>query len=413
METAPLDGSQGPSNVVYNQGENLNCLAIKRSTWGRRCLGFCGILVCRGLSAQTTNALPPEIFQIPDFSYWNTDVTLRGSLGYRDNPTLSGASSTNAQTSAFWSAGGDVLVFRLPVNGWQFNAFASYSYLNYVSLGGASSASDEQDGMAMAQLSKELGGDWKTGVSFSSMLQDQVVDTTITQTNGSSITEIKGENVTGRWFVRKSFKPYWTELSLSTTRQWLALPLYGFWQPGARLAAGRDYGHGSALSLTYQWAYVDFDTREQVVATNGAAIAGTHLRFQSQSAELAWQQAWNDNKKWQTVTKAGLDINQDNGSGYFDFWQYHLAEQLKYKVRTWDWAATTALNYYDFTVQPASLTDLSLRRKTTISAGLTAGKKLGKSFKIFASATYERSLSNTDYDAYETATVTAGVEYHF
>jgi hypothetical protein len=356
--------------------------------------------------------LSPDDFKLPKISLWYTDVTLRSSVGYRDNPTLSSNGNTNAPANAFWSVGGDLILFRLPVNGWQFSAFANYNYLSYVSLGASSSTSAEQNGMAMAQLSKDLGGDWKTGVSLSSMYQDQVVDTTITQTNGTSITEILGENVTGRWFVRKDFKPWWTELSLSTTRQWLAAPLDGFWQPGARFAAGRSCGHATDLSLSYQWAYVDFDTRAQEDAT-GASVPGTHLRFQTHSTELAWQQTWDDPKHWQTVTKAGLDVNQDNGSGYFDYWQYHLAEQLKYHAGTWEISATSALNYYDFTVQTASSTDLSLRRKTTASAGLSASKKLGKSFKVFASASYERSLSNADYDAYETATTSAGVEYHF
>jgi hypothetical protein len=387
-------------------------LALKRSKWVRRCLVFCAVLAGQDLSAQTTNGLDLASLKIPDISFWNYDVMLRSSVGYRDNPTLGNSSSTNASSNPFWAAGGDLLVFRLPSNGWQFNAFATYNYLSYVSLGGASNASDEQTGMAMAQLSKELGGDWKTGVSLSSMYQDQVVDTTITQTNGTSITEIRGENVTGRWFLRDDFKPWWAEFSLSTMRQWLAPPLDGFWQPGVRLAAGRDYGHGSEVSLSYQWAYVDFDTREQVDA-NGDALAGTLLRFQTHSAELVWREAWDEKNHWQTVTKAGLDLNLDNGSGYYDYWQYHLTEQLKYHAGTWEISITPALNYYAFTVQEASATDLSLRRKTTMAAGLYAGKKLGKSLKLFAGAAYERSLSNADYDAYETATVSTGVEYHF
>ncbi len=354
--------------------------------------------------------LPPGL-QIPKVSYWNTDVTVRTSSGYRDNPTLS--SSGGAANYAFWAAGGDLLTFRLPVNGWQFSAFGTYNYLNYVPVGGASSASAEQTGMALGQLTKDWGGSWKTGGSVSAFYQDQVVDTTVTQTNGSSVTEIVGENLTGRWFVRKTFQPGWSELTLSLSREWLAAPLDGFWQPGARLAVGRDYGQrGSAVSLFYQWALVDFDTREQTSAS-GFAVPGTRLRFQTHSTEFLWQQGWDAAKRWQTVTRAGLDWNQDNGAGYYDYWQYHLAEELKYHPGTWDFALTAGVNYYDFTVQQASQTDDSLRRKTSLAAGIYAGKRLGKSFKVFANASYEHSISNAGYDAYTTTTTSAGLEYHF
>ncbi len=358
-----------------------------------------------------TNCLSLTNFALPKIRLWNLDASLRTSVGYRANPTYSSL-ATNSQDAPFWAAGGDLLVFRLPTGGWQFSSFLSYDYLSYVRLGGARDTSREQQGMAMAQLSKQLGGDWKTGVSVCSIYQDQVVDTGIIQTNGSSISEILGENVTARWFVRDDFKPWWTECDLSGTRQWLAAPLDGFWEPCLRLAAGRGYGSGGDLSLWYQWAHLGFDTREQVTADDYAE-PGTHLGFQSHSTELQWQQMWDERKRWQTLTRAGFDYNLDNGSGYFNYWQYHLSEQLKYQAKTWEVSASAAGRYCAFPVQPASETDLSHHRKTVVSAEVCGRKKLGKSFTIFARFAYGCSLSNASYDNYATSTTTAGLEYRF
>jgi len=387
------------NRVLFSFPSRLHC-------WGVLIL----VLMFQDFSSIAADNLSLKDLGLPKISLWNSDITLRSSVGYRDNPTLS--STTNAQNNPFWSTGGDVIIFRLPTGGWQFNTFASFNYLSYVGLGNTSEVSSEKLGMWMAQLAKDLGDGWKSGVGLSAMYQDQVVDTSVTQTNGSSISEIVGESVAARWFVRKDFRPYWTEWDLQTTRQWLAAPLDSSWQPGTRLAAGRNYGYGSELSLAYQWSYVAFDTREQVTA-DGYSDPGTHLCFQSQATELTWRHGWDAKKHWQTLTKAGLNWNQDNGVGYFDFWQYQISEQLKYHADTWEISASSGYHYFDFPVQAVSQTDLAKRRKTSVSAALYGEKKLGKHCKIFCNFAYEESHSNTSYDTYGTSTTSLGVEYHF
>jgi hypothetical protein len=157
---------------------------------------------------------------------------------------------------------------------------------------------------------------------------------------------------------------------------------------------------------------VGFDTREQVTAA-GVAKSGTLLRFQHQLVELVWHQVWDQKSHWHTVTRLGLDLNQDNDSGYFDFWEYRLAEQIKYKGKTWEISVLGRVDYYDFPIQTISATDPALRRKTLFGASLRAEKFLGKSWRLFATYAYERSLSNLTSDAYQVGTTSGGVEYRF
>ena len=341
------------------------------------------------------------------FPLWYTDINVRSGFGYKDNVTLS---SGNPQGSPFWTAGGDVLVYRLPSGGWQFSGFASFDNVGYFDT--STGVDNERIATAMAQATKELGQDWKMGAGASYMFQDQVFDVSATQTSQYTNTEVLGNSVVGRWFVRKDLKPYWVDAELSVTRQWLNAPLDSYLQTGPRLTVGRSYGQGSDVSLSYQWAWVGFDTREQVTA-DGFAEPGTSLRFQNHLVELTWHQGWGPKNPWHSTTRLGLSVNQDNGSGYFDFQEYRLAQQIKYKARTWEISAAGRLDYYDYPVQMVSDTDPSLRHQTLLGLTLRADKCFGKSWRVFATYAYDRSWSNLGSDAYQANTTSVNIEYRF
>lgn len=364
------------------------------------------VLLAAGAGAAEPSSLPPdENLKIP---LWYESASVRSGFGYKDNVLLS--QSGNARGSAFWTAGGDLMAYRLPSAGWQFNCLGSFDHVGYLDRSVGVGA--EQVGMAMAQAIGNLGRDWKLGMGVNYFYQNQVFDLSVTETNQAAISQVLGHNLTGRWFARKDFKPYWLEAEMSLTRQWLAAPLDGFWQLGPRLTAGRTLRPGSDLTFTYQWSWVELDHRELVTA-DGYLQPGTRLRFQPQSAELAWHQVWDAKARWHTYTKAGYDVNEDNGSGYFNFHQYRLAEQFKYRARTWELSAQLRFGTYDFPIQPVSATDPSKRDKRIWGASVRAEKSLGKSIKLFATYAYDRSISNVGYDQYHVSTTSVGAECHF
>lgn len=357
--------------------------------------------------APSADTPPPFLANDFKFPLWYEDFSVRSGFGYKDNVALS---STEPRGSAYWHAGGDVMVYRLPSGGWTLNSFASVNHLGYLDT--STGVNNEESAMLMVQVVKELGRNWRMGLGGNYLYQDQVLDVSAAEGSDFTIGEVRGHTAIGRWFVRKDLHPYWVEVEDCAARQWLAAPLDGFWQSGPRLTLGRSHGHGSDLTLTYQWSYLTFDSRLQTDAT-GLEVADTSLRFASQCADLAWHQVWDQQAHWHTVTRVGVDLNRDNAAGYFDFTQYRLAEQLKYRAKTWELSLALRLGYYDYPVQTAAQDDPSLRRKTGVGIGVHAEKTLSKHFRLFADYSYDRSISNAAYDRYLANGISSGVEFRF
>jgi len=372
--------------------------------------GYAGVAAALVVAVQTHSAEPSvedllaEDFKIP---LWEESFNLRAGFGYKDNVLLSG---TEPQGSAFWAAGGDVMIFRLPTRGWWFHLLVSADNTGYFdrSIG----VDNEQVVVGAAQVARDLGRQWKTGIGLNYLFQNQVCDVTATETNRAEIGEVVGHNFTGRWFVRKKIQRWWAEAEVNLTRQLYESPLDDFWQTGPRLAVGRDYGRGSEVTLSYRWDHLSFDTRE-TVDTQGYANPGTDLRFQEHSVDLAWHHVWDRNRRWHTTARASLETNEDNGSGYFDFWRYRGALQAQYRARSWEASAHLRLALYDYPVQPVSPTDPELREKTLLTAGVRGQKTLAKRWKVYAQYSHDQSLSNLAFDDYSANTVSAGVDFQF
>jgi hypothetical protein len=342
----------------------------------------------------------------PGISLWNESASLRAGLGYKDNVTLS---STGSNGSAFEAAGFDLLVFRLPWNNWQFNFFASGSDTRYFeqSVG----VDTEQRAAASGQLIWLLGNGWKSLSTAQYSYLNQVLDVSAT-TQTQIRQKVLGHTVTGRQGVRKDFSPYWAEAIFGISRHFFGRPLDDYWQGGPQLTLGRTYGHGSDLSLSYQIQEAQFDTFEQA-RPDGTLISGAPLEFRVQSVELASQHHWDTQRRWRSSTRLSAQWTRDNGPGYYDYFQYRVAEQLRYRATTWEVSAQLSVTQYDFDGRTVSATDLTTQDRTPILFSLRGEKRLAKSWKLYASYDYERSHSNVELQRYEANVGLAGIEYSF
>jgi hypothetical protein len=322
-------------------------------------------------------------------------------MGYKDNVTLS---STDPQGSAFWLSGIEAIAFRLPSGGWQFNALLDATDVRYFD---SPSVDSEQQVVAVAEVTRDLGRDWKSALGMNYLYQNQVFDLSTTYTNSTAIGQIVGHTLTPRWKVRKEWRPFWAEAEFIGTRQILESPLDSYWQLGPRLAVGRSLGPRSEISLAYQCSWLDYDSREQLDAA-GQSITNTSLALQTHLVEIAWTQSWDNKRRWQTTTRAGFEANHDNGSGFFDYRHYRLAQELRYRTDKWEAKARARVSYYDYLTQPVSADDPSKRHRTLVALSLLAERKLARHLKIFAGCTWERSLSNVSFDDYQASVVTGG-----
>lgn len=337
---------------------------------------------------------------------WYHSVGLRGAFGYKDNVTLS---HTGAQASTFWQSGVEAVVFRLPTHGWQFNFYASAEDTRYFD---APSVGSEQVVMAMAQAAKDLGRQWKSTLGFNYLFQNQVFDMSATYTNSSSVGQVLGQTFSPRWLLRKQLNAFWVEGEAIGTRQILDAPLDSYWQLGLRTAGGYTFGYNSELTLAGQWSDLEYDSREQADSL-GASIPGTSLALQGTTVELALSHIWDQQRRWQTSTRLGYEVNIDNGSGFYDYNVFRLAQQLKYRRPTWEVSAQARVGFYDYATQTVSPTDPSPRQRTLVTASLRAEKKLTKHWTVYATYLYDRSLSDVDFDDYAANTVMGGVAFGF
>lgn len=377
-------------------------------------MAFAGLpaagLVMAAAPAGKAPAPVAPVAPIPDefkISLWQQMYSVRGGMGYKDNPTLS---STAPKGSAFWFAGGDAMLFRLPSGGWTVTALGSVDNLSY--LDKTIGVENEQSAVAMVQAAKELGNGWKTGLGSTYMYQDQVLDVSASEGSELAVAEVLGHTLTGRWFLRKDLKPYWLEAEATAARMWMSAPIDSSWTAGPRLTLGRAFGPRTQISATWQWIQTAYDTRGKTDSA-GVEIPDTTLRFGAHSVGVAWSQTWDDKARWRTSTGIGVDLNTDNSSGYFDSRQYRFAEGLVFSAGTWKVSVNIGLSYLDCPVQAVSLDDPALRRKTAISGGGHVEKGFGKHVAVFANYTYERSLSNAAYDHYIANAVSSGVEFRF
>jgi hypothetical protein len=53
------------------------------------------------------------------------------------------------------------------------------------------------------------------------------------------------------------------------------------------------------------------------------------------------------------------------------------------------------------------------RHRTVLALGVHAEKDLGKAWKLYMNYSFDRSLSNEEFDEYQVNTVSGGVEFRF
>jgi hypothetical protein len=266
--------------------------------------------------------------------------------------------------------------------------------------------------LAVAQGSKILGRGWRAGLGMNYMYQNQVFDFSANYTNESSVGQVLGHSIMPRGSLRKAIEAFWVEVEFSGTRQWLDAPLDDYWVMGPRVTSGFTWGHGSEVTVAWQGSHLTYDQREEVDGT-GAAIADTSLALDSQAAELSLHHIWDRRKRWHSITGLGYETSRDNGGGFFDYSNYRVSQQLRYRSDRWDVTAQARLGYYEYATQIVSATDEALRRRTMLRLALRAERTLTKHLKAHVGANWDRSFSSLEFDDYKAAAVSGGLAFAF
>lgn len=375
------------------------------------------VLRARGLVALTLLWLPiflagaaergrDSAERLPPISLWDVSVNVRVGAGYKDNVTLS---RFGAEASPALMSGLDLLVFRLPTDGAELSFMFSGDDTRFLS---AQRTDKEQTFFALGQLKADCASGWGGGLAVEYLYLDQVLDAS-TLDYGTGSIQARGHGlILSPTICRRLGAASTLELAFPVNRYYYVWPLDDYWEGGPRLALKHEYGWRSELEVSYELARRLYDNRWQASAA-GELLPDTGLEFLLQRAQAAWRHHWDQNRHWRSTTKLGVEINQDNGSGYFDYRRYFVSEQLRFRAGGWELRARGALSFYDYALQTVSATNPAKRNKMLLTASFRAEKSLAKKLKLFAEFEHERALANITYDAYRGNTVCCGLDWEF
>lgn len=339
-------------------------------------------------------------------SPWTPLFELRAAGGFKDNLLLSPG---NRISSAFIGTGADVVLSRLPVDGRLLNFLISADDRRYLDDGPVES---EDFVLGLAQAKADLSPAWQIGLDGRYVFQDEVVDVSIFETNRQSLL-VRSHSLAAmpnlRW---NGPSGVWTELSATVLRSWYSAPLDDLWEGGGKLTVGVEMENRSSVQLDYSHNHRSYDSREKT-ALDGSPIAGTTLALLQNDLALLWKQNWDDARRWRTSLRVGMQINRDNGPGYYDHQRYSVTPQLRYVEDSWELELQLRYAHYDFTHQPAVGDSGDKRVRDLASARVRGERKLWKELTGFVEYEHEQSISNRPLDEYHVNTVSAGTVWEF
>jgi len=331
--------------------------------------------------------------------------------------------------SAFTASGFDFFLLRLPYDGTECTVLLTADHRHYFSV---PEANEELTVLANGQVRRTFDAGWALGGTANYFFMNQVFDASVTEAESGPNHEVdpillaRGHTfglrpVAGRSLGKRS----WLDLEFPVSRQLYDrdpdadLVLYDYWEFGPRLIGRHEYGNRSEFSLSYGINWRPYDNRAQL-DKEGWEEPGTDLAFLWQRAEAQWRQTWDPKQRWRTTTRLGLDLNTDNGSGYYDYRKYFVAEEVRFRTRGWELRLQGSASWYQYLVQttvvdnPAfNFEDSEKRHKILVGATARLDRRLGRHWKVIAEYEYEQSLSNEDFDRYQVNTASAGVEFEF
>ena len=348
--------------------------------------------------------------------FWDRDLSVHAGFGYRDNILLSPFQRAG---SPFLAVGAQAAIVGLGTreallggdsNGWGGAFLLDAEDLRYFRP--AAGVDHEDSLLTMAQLRRVLSSDWQLAASLAYGYLDQVQDVSVTEADTAQA-RVLGHSLTFEPSLRRYFGAAWSlQLGFPLTRQWLAEPLDSCWKAGPKLALARDYGHGSEVRLSYGVAEQFYDTRRPLDPDLNE-ITGTHLTTWRHAPELVWRHYWDKKQRWRTTSTLGVDINSDNGSGFFDYRTFRVEEELRWRFKRFEARIRGGASYYDFPVRTLGDADAPKLHKTLVSLNVRLEQRLSGYLKLYAEYDWEQSLSNQDFEQYRVNTVSGGVKWEF
>ena len=349
---------------------------------------------------EETELVTGDLSDMP--SFWDTSFTLRAWSGFRDNPLLS---SVNPTGSGFVAGGGEVMVFRLPMDGWEVSVFGVLERLEYFE----SELMPETTGIVDARTRRSWENGWSLGLGLEYFYLKQVFDAS--ELEGVPVViRTEGHTLGVRPLLGKTLGKAWRlEVEFEWGRQWLDEPLDGYRDVGTRVQGYRVLREGSELGVSYRYRDRGFDTRTRR-DSSGVAIDGI-LGYRQHEWESIWRASWGPNRRWRTWVRAGWGRSTDNGGGYFDYDRFQVGGQVRWVGKVLELRAEARARWYLYPAQRASEPDGPERRRTGWTTEVRGDWKFDRKWRLFGQYEWDVSDENVSAADYRAMGVHLGLEW--
>jgi hypothetical protein len=193
----------------------------------------------------------------------------------------------------------------------------------------------------------------------------------------------------------------------------LAAPLDDYWEFGPVLTVGCDVGNYSEFTASYGASYQPHSTW---VALNpfGGRLPQRLEIFQDRT-EFAWRQYWDSHRHLHSASRLIFAYDEDNGGGYFNYYQYQIVEDLFWQTAGWQVKGSAQQVYEIYPVQPIGILNGQTLDRNLLDLSLEVERRLFKRLKGFAKVEYHRGHSNyvAGGDDYFARTYSGGLRLEF
>ena len=325
---------------------------------------------------------------------WSMSASLRTGYGYKDNLLLSYA---DEERSAFVRSGVELLILRVPRGKFEFSGFAEAEGTHYFS---ARTSDQESKVWLQVEPGYRIHDAVKVALPVTGFYYDQVFDVSDTDVE-RRVAELKVKGLmagpTVRWDLHRA---WWVEAQGSGQRKRFddgandgrlgEGALRVGWQPGRRFEA--------RVTGAQRWR--TFDSRAQYSAS-GRELPDTTLKIAESEWEARAGVTWDEAGHWQTSTRFSVLHYRDNGSGYFNYREQKVGQEVEWRTEEWLVRLGGSASRLDFDVQKAGIgIDPPSRLKDEFIVDVHLERRLSVRWTLYGSYFWERSRSNDAYASY-------------
>jgi hypothetical protein len=336
---------------------------------------------------------------------WSVSTAVDASYGYRDNLLLSAG---DEERSAFARGVAELFLVKLPTNAWDYSLLVQGERTRFLE---SETVDHEASAWAQMEFGYRFSETLRIGLPLTGYYSDRVFDVSETEVE-RSIAELTVRGAMVAPVMRWNFLPaWWFEAQATGERKRYA---DGFNDGTVGAGAVRlGWIHSERLEVrlgaTERWR--NFDRRARYNSA-GREITGTELKISEREVELRVDVAWDAAKRWLTTTRASELHYRDNGSGYFNYRERRVEQELEYRRDAWQLELSGSANRIDFGVQTVGFgVGAPPRVKDEFSAALRVERQVSPRWTLLASYSWERSRSNDRIAAYEVNEGLLGVRW--